>query len=358
MILQIIDFKDNSIIDKLFLDSRKHEYTWKYYYCQYNTVLNELTNEGTLLQYKINSIARPYSFILRHTFELMLKFNLVSNGVNPPNSHDFSEILMSFPEDSIPVYVEEAIAEINVDEDGTCFRYYMDKNNKPYWIENTFEPLKALGFYNNISESDKFFLEKICCDDFENKYLKWEFTLHMLECRGLGHLRTQYDSSITILLNRIIEEKCKVNDIYLPILFLIRHSLELALKFNLERLLKALKESNEIIMEEHSLCTLFNLFRKTLLKLDFSLMDIKVYDEYHAFEKKYIELNNIIHNLDSNSRYFKYPVSISGVESKFKTNKKMLIEILELYYFTDPYITFVIDILEESGMINCQEEEW
>ncbi|RZK38631.1 MAG: hypothetical protein EOO90_21735 [Pedobacter sp.] len=91
----------------------------------------------------------------------------------------------------------------------------------------------------------------------------------MAECAGLGVLRTQFDSTIELLIKGIIEDKFDIHKVYLPLLFLIRHSLELALKFNIDEIQKGSSViSQNNFTWEHSLATLFNCYNDYLSKID------------------------------------------------------------------------------------------
>ena len=90
----------------------------------------------------------------------------------------------------------------------------------------------------------------------------------MGECKGLGHIKTQYDQVIEFLVNGILNENFDIDKTYLPLFFLIRHSLEIGLKSNLEQANIELSDYNDI----HSLEKLYNLFKDYLSKLDLTKM--------------------------------------------------------------------------------------
>ena len=124
--------------------------------------------------------------------------------------------------------------------------------------------------YNKIEDTDNFLIGNIC-DPFDynkkdKKRIEWDLTFHVNQCGGTGPLRTQYDFIISMLVKGILNNSWELHKVYLPLLFLIRHSIELALKLNIERIRKhsVALISNKDIENEHSLCILYNIFNKYL----------------------------------------------------------------------------------------------
>ena len=72
--------------------------------------------------------------------------------------------------------------------------------------------------------------------------------------------------------------------------------------------------------------------------------------QYDAYKIQYEELNESIHQLDTNSMYFRFPVDNKGKHHPLYMKGERLYKILKLYYLTDPFITFTLDVLEEEGI--------
>jgi hypothetical protein len=224
-------------------------------------------------------------------------------------------------------------------------------------IENKIEITDLLKLYSEIPISEKFKFSNICEPfDYSNRKIKWDMTFHMGECLEIGHIRTQYDEVIEYIVEGLLFENYDINKVYLPLLFLIRHSLELALKFNLQNAKKLTldKVPTKDYDEMHSLSQLYNCFGGKdgyLAKLDLSKMPDETKQQFYLYKKQYEGLNDIVHQLDNNSTFFRFPVDKKGKLHTLNMNGQTLGKILQLYYLTDPFITFTVDVLENDGII-------
>jgi hypothetical protein len=207
--------------------------------------------------------------------------------------------------------------------------------------------------YNSIKQNEvldlKSISEKI---DFLDKRIIWDLTFHLHECRYLGQLRTQYDSTVEFLLDGIVRNNFSFDLLYLPILFLIRHSLELGLKDNIQEIQSMsnlIKQTT--LTNEHSLFKLYKYFDDFLSQIDINQLDGTSKLQLIDFRVKYSKLNGTIHDLDSNSLFFRYPVDKKGNKHDLKAEKLNFINVLRLYYFTDPFISFTTAVLVENGVL-------
>src|SRR5690606_33592814 len=131
-------------------------------------------------------------------------------------------ILKTFPDRAlIPAKLLTICEQINLDKDGSCFRYHLNKDKKPYF--NYFDKLnfgKILVSYLDINDS-MFSLKKICePHNFGNKRISWDLTFHLGETKQIGHIRTQYDQCIELLIEAILLDNRKIDKLYIPLLFL------------------------------------------------------------------------------------------------------------------------------------------
>jgi len=355
MLLRTFDFTDRESRDKFILNKNTHLSTWEHYCDCYSYALREIFNKGFSRNYAFNCRAKGILFLVRHYFEICLKRNLVLNGYKVPNTHDLDEVLKSFVNQNlIPSDFRDAISAINFDN-GTCFRYYIDsETGRPFFNNgDQIEISELIKKYNRLETSDTFKLEKICESfDYENRRKKWDLTFHMGECRGLGTIRTQYDEVIEFLVEGILCESYNVNKVYLPLLFMVRHSIEIALKFNILKARKITKiVLNKKLENIHSLEKLYNLFGGNsgyLNKLDLNKMHPKTKEQLDEYITKYKILNGAIHQLDTNSISFRFPVDAKGCKHPIHITENTLFEILKLYYLTDTFITFTNDVLMEE----------
>lgn len=359
MLLRRFDLDDKQAGIKLKFDKPKHLTTWEHYYNCYNYTIEKIFNKGFQGSYTFNSKSRGILFLIRQSFELCIKHNIELNELKIPNSHDFNQLYLAFNgKNIIPQEFKDVIEKINFDSDGTCYRYYQEKESgKPYFtFNNRIELAELIKDYASIPSSSKFIKGNICeVFDYVDRRKIWDLTFHMGECTGLGQIRTQYDEVIEFLIEGILFDGYDINKIYLPLLFLIRHSLELALKFNL---LKAAKISTLVPAKEydnmHSLAQLYNCFGGEdgfLSRVNVAQMPDLTKKQYELYKQQYQELNGAIHDLDINSMYFRFPVDIKGKKHSLNLKSYGIIKILRLYYMTDPFITFTVDVLEQEGIV-------
>lgn len=315
-----------------------------------------MIEKGLSRNYAFNCRARAILFLIRHNFEIYLKYNLEIHGQSIPLSHDLIELCGSFAEPSIvPDDFKSACTLVNPDRDGAAYRYYFDRfNNKPFF---TYKDRPEIGLvmehYSSIDPHTGFRIGDLFPDvDYRNRRTWWDLTFHLGECQQLAHIRTQYDETLEYIIEGILLEGWDVTRLYLPMMFLIRHSLEIALKYNIDEV----QRSSSLIKgqdfsQEHSLATLFRVYNDFLNRLDTTKMDAEVATQLLDFQKQYASLNDQIHILDAHSRYFRFPIDKQGNPYRIDLKRIDLVELLKLYYYTDPFITFTNNVMEEQGLI-------
>lgn len=293
-----------------------------------------------------------------------MKRNLALNDFNCYQIHDL-EVLQKCCDDRnlpLPVDFKALTSIINYDSNGACYRYYTDKNTgKPFFNSDVkIELSEFLKKYNGIVTSDNFRIDQICESfDYDKPCKKWDLTFHMGESRGLGLIRTQYDGVIENIVEGVLNEEYDVNKVYLPLLFLVRHSLEIALKHNIleaSRLLDGI--SVKQIENEHSLVKLYNRFGGCsgyLNKLDLGKVNPNVRALLHYDKSKFELLKSTMHELDNNSFFFRFPVDRNGNNHSIPLRSKSIIEVLKLYSLTDSFITFINAVLMEEGLLTDYE---
>ena len=333
-----------------------------YYVNQYRLLILHITEDGAKSNYNINKRIRPFMFLIRHYFELLLKYNLDLNGVKYTNTHSFDKLYNQCYNTNIrlPSELKDAISVLNFDSDGGCFRYLKNIDGDIYFNDLLRIELHSLfQSYNNIPLTNSFKMD-ICNIANFTKPLIWEFTGCMNEIRTDAQLRSQYDDIIEFIIKGVLEKKIDINEIYLPFLFLIRHSLELGLKDNIKNILiieTQFEESNKILKrlcQEHSLARLYNIYQRYLSQLDLNILSEEHTRKYNLYKANYDSLNDTIHVLDNNSRQFRYPLEPT---TKLPLTKISIFNIIQLYYNTDPFITFTIDVFKEYEIIPFSREE-
>lgn len=346
--------------EKFKISNDLHSSSWEHYYESYNYALEKIIEGEINAYYPYNKKARSLMFLFRHNIELCLKYNLHKNNKDIPISHNFPKIIEADIDGNIiPKGLKKIISDIRPydHDDGSCHRYFYDKNNsKPYFSndnDSIFNLGDVLNKYNEIKNSRTFEIKKIAKDcEYSNRVLNWNLTLYLGQCHGLGQLRTHYDFAIISLVNGIKFKKFDAGKLYLPLLFLIRHSFELALKFNIinvqskSSLMKSKDYSNE-----HSLARLYNCYKGFLDTIDKQKLPPGIRKQFDKYKADYNNLNTKFHILDKNSRYFRYPVNREGESHDMPKEKIKLVEMLNSYYELDSFITFTNDILEHFEIL-------
>ncbi|MBR1626674.1 MAG: hypothetical protein IJ681_05970 [Bacteroidales bacterium] len=338
MILEKVNIIDNK--DKFIINSSDHKYTWEYYYRQYNNVLDFIIKIGNKKNYTLNSMAYPILFVFRHTIELMLKNNLQENI----NTHSIKDLVEA---NRMPEKFLNNIEILDCDSQGSGLRYYTSYNYK----NDTLKVLPIIQFFIDFTSKNMPFALPLKENvDMSDKFLVWEWTFHMRECWNIGILRTQYDSMANLLCEGIINSELLVDDIYLPLLFLIRHSLELGLKGNLYEV----KFKNK----GHSPVSLYSDFNHFIEDALLNIKEKDLFEETFVKNEKLLNLTSKIKNIDNNSQYFRFPVDQNGHYTNAIQNDIILLDLLDLYYETDSFLSFAIPVLQEYGYISTSNEEY
>lgn len=359
----------------LLFDKRCHLTSWEHYYRCYSDVVKKIFSSASYDDHVFNYRSRPLLFLVRHNLELCLKHNLELNKIEIPNRHILSELLSLFPEPSIiPAKVNELVAFFEPYGDGACFRYdknqagndyfvYKEMSIKEYYsgevikIGESFsdKPIllgKYISIYNSVESTEQFILYDIF-DEFKYhlKRINNNLTFHMCESNLIGQIKTQYDFLIIDIVKNIQKGIYDIKLSYLPLLALLRHSIEIGLKYNLGDLENYWVPS--IVLNKYSLHKLIYLYNKYggdtgfLSEIDLSKLPQDTRDEFFLYKSRFLDLNVILHNLDPNSLHLRYPIS----SSVFNIPKKGIIGILEKFQATDLFISSSNFVLEESGVI-------
>lgn len=355
MLFKEINFEKKITETSLSLKGITHSNNWDSYYECYSYCVNVIINGGLSKGYFFNSKSRSILFLIRHSWELYLKKNINAKNLTIPLTHDFTELFPILNQPHIDYkLIENLFNKLNFEGDGACFKYYANKQKIPYFnYDKKIYLSKIIKDYESIrnNQTNVFPLTEICNNLTDDKKTEWNLTLHLGEAKQLMHIKNEYDQIIEFLLDGILTKQFDISKLYLPLLFLVRHSLEIGLKYNIsevQRMSSQIKTKD--YSNEHSLATLYNCYSDFLNKIDKNKVSENVLSELKKLQDSYNSLNNIIHNLDNNSNYFRFPISEKDI-NQWKLTNKLMYNILKIYYFTDKFITFTNDVLEEEGLI-------
>ncbi len=331
----------------------KHEYTWEYYFNQYAKVLNHIILISRKKQYQLNQMAMAVMFIIRHVTELYFKMKLEVAGKEIPLTHHLSKLI-----EDVGMKKEDfsCIDILFPETEGDCFRYLEDKKGCENFKRGE-NPLCVLPFliqFVSRSEMGSYFPEGFLLNDNDKK-LKWEWTFHTNEKTSLGLYKTNYDELIKNLFLSINKGDLNAQDIYLPLLFLMRHSLELGLKDNMGEVRTDLKKSQLDKFSSHSLAQLFNIIIQFVEESKENIPKTeetkKIREEIDQYIEKTRDLISSIQGIDIDSLCFRFPYDKQNKPFKIEMSKDLLSKVTLLFKETDPFISLSLRLLRYEGYI-------
>lgn len=179
----------------------------------------------------------------------------------------------------------------------------------------------------------------------QKKSQRNNFIFHTQDCQHLGVMRTQYDTCISTLLMAIENKKVALEEILMPIMFLLRHSIELGLKDNLKDIVSP-ADKKKMMKKGHKLVGLYNILTDGYLQNSIqTILNEKFKKETEEFLNRIEKLSNLINLLDTNSLNFRFPVG------QIQFTKKTFIDSYELYITSDTFLTFGTGVLFEYGYL-------
>lgn len=167
--------------------------------------------------------------------------------------------------------------------------------------------------------------------DIQNKHEKYQFTAYVGEVFSEMGLLGEYEKAINIIIKDLKTTKTRIDVVAHPVLYMMRHSLELGYKSNLEYFAPYSKrQTSQKIFGCHDLQKLQAEFKahfdliKTELNFDNDLVT--------EFEKYYNQTTTLINQLGSTeASTFRYTKNTSGQRIFHSTETKDVGEIKELY---------------------------
>lgn len=334
MLLEKINLKNDKVQKSLLLNDDFCS-SWLSYKEQYMTALDLLFGITKKKKCQLNSMFMPFMFIFRHSVELMLKEECDKKNIEIPKNHDLSSIIELLGEyDSLN---KEKLSVLNFNTQGDEFRYYDWENWKNNVDSELLDVYSASAYFSSMQNLDNVI-------GLGNKKLHNDLTFHLRDILYLGQVRTQYDLCALNLVNCVLDGNKTIDSVFLPIMFCLRHGMELALKSSLQQLVELGETSKENIKKIHSLGKLSNVLDKWL---DFAIEELSqpsLYKETISKRKLWNSLKEKVQYLDAKSLTFRFPnVSVASFE------KDIVVQILDLYQQVDSYLTFLIDVMGDNG---------
>lgn len=290
---------------------------------------------------------------MRHSLELHLKGLAAAEGLQTKElGHNITKLysLSLFKDDRFL----EKFACLQCDSEGDCWRYPLNNNAKlPFGLGGTIEAFDACAYYLEFWGKD------VSPMDRGDRELQDELTFHPKESNNtLGLMGTQYDSAIASLLRGIKERVVSINDIYLPLLFLLRHNLELKLKAAIIALEDiTAKQKSDRKYYTHSVKELYKIFSKQINPAIEKMADSELKSQscsLSAITKIYKE---IVQSLDNHSFVFRFPVDKNGDSYKFVPKTDCISEVLRLYRDSDSFLCFAVSVLSMEGVLAIGDDK-
>ena len=162
---------------------------------------------------------------------------------------------------------------------------------------------------------------------------KGYFTAHIGLYVNFGHYFHAYQEAVEILFQEIATTKRTPDSIALPLLFLMRHTLELGYKFTLDEVLRDNSQFYSPCGDGHSLTSCHKTLRRWY---DEMCQRTKVSLELRTDFEKYYTLAEIaisqFDTLDHGSFHFRYPVDKAGTSCNFNHADKVNLLDLKISY--------------------------
>ena len=343
-----IDFDDQKILE---IPLNQHKYIWDYYYKQYAVVLNYIISLSLKKDYLIDRKQMAVMFIFRHTVELFLKSKIANEGQLVPNTHSLTMLTQELKGQLSQRFLDSLIM-LRSDGEGDNFRYIKSENGNRHYNGEILDVLSSLSLFVESDEIKNTGLFT-CQLNINDKKLKREWTLYTIETQTLGHLKSQYDDLIITLLHAIKYSELNTTDIYLPLLFLIRHSLELGYKDNIAEVQTKLTNSQiKKATQSHSLVSLNNIIEQFVVEARSTMTtkDDSIKNEIDRYLPIVKNLSNSLHAIDNASRSFRFPVDRDGNTIEIPLSKCILSESVDAFQKADSFISLSLSLLSFYGL--------
>lgn len=156
------------------------------------------------------------------------------------------------------------------------------------------------------------------------------------------NLILQYENAVDILINHIFSEKFKIDAIAFPLVYLMRHSIELGLKENI-KYLERYSNLPRTNIKTHNLDKLFKEFKKHYDKVESenNFDDLTKND----FNKSFKDLEYLIQNLGKSDSSFRYIYETKNNRIFDYSNKINIYDLKSIYDVSILLLTHTQDLI-------------
>ncbi|OMP75131.1 hypothetical protein [[Flexibacter] sp. ATCC 35208] len=355
MLLKKIDFTAPSNKSKLDISLNTNNQTWEEYYASYAYVIYQTMLAGFEMSQPYNPHGKAILFLMRHALELQLKSELAKRGEIIPTTSNIPEIIVALGGiNSLPEEIHRLVQIIDLDQNGYCYRYYFDSCKKSTYFKfgKVVETAEYFAIHEKMVNSNIFNSKPICPD--LKIHEDWDLNFQVGYEFQYWHLRFQYDLIIEILLEGVLNGTVDLQQSYIPLLFLIRHALELSLKAfvsDLEQFTGT--ECVESLCSEYRLSVLYREFEAFAETLNLDKMDVEMQEELKILLCQFNLHRTNIEALDFYNENFRFPESYNTLHM-VKFSEIPLAELIELYYHSNKILSFSIDVLVNEGILTSK----
>ncbi|MBU0967720.1 MAG: hypothetical protein KKA54_15215 [Proteobacteria bacterium] len=161
---------------------------------------------------------------------------------------------------------------------------------------------------------------------------RWHFEAQIGFHISYGSYLSAYRRAVDILFEAIEARNSPVNTISYPLLFLVRHSLEIGYKLNINYLSRYSGLDDKVNWDKHYLIELHQAFKDHFMAVVKELgVDQKVVDDFNSYYSKVEKLTRIFNVLDRGSYSFRYPVDTKQKEVFKHKDTINLLDVKDLY---------------------------
>ena len=135
--------------------------------------------------------------------------------------------------------------------------------------------------------------------------------------------------------------------------------MELGLKDNLGEVTFLLSnKKKKRLRKEHSPIPLYSDFNNFIEEALLCIKEKDLHEETCAKNENLLNLVSNIKNIDDTSQYFRFPADKKGNSTNVIQDNNILLNLLELYYETDSFLSFAIPALQKYGYISTSNEKY
>lgn len=182
-----------------------------------------------------------------------------------------------------------------------------------------------------------------------NPRRRWHYEAQIGSRISFGKYLGTYERAIEILFEEIESRHLPANAISYPLLFLVRHSLELGYKMNINYLAKYSELDEKVNWNRHYLIELHEAFRLHFMAVVSNLgVGQDIVDEFNRYCSEVEALTSTFNDIDRGSYSFRYPVDTDQNEVFHYDETINLLDVKELYDKAMTLLWHTADVLSDA----------